>query len=394
MYNKKEIFEKYLAGTCTPEEADWLVSLFAEKSFRTELEAFVDAEMNVPLEESDLIAELYDQSKKQYSILASLLVEEEVKTKRSKIRSFWPWAAAAAAIVVFYVGFNRYKTQERASLAAEVAAVATHPESVKDEPMMTLTLPDGKTIELTDTSKTQYASAETTGEESFFEIKKSDDTAKPMIQEISVSTGKTGGLVLTDGTKVWLNAGTKLRYDVNFVGSERIVYLVGEAYFEVAHNKAKPFVVISDDQKVRVLGTHFNIKAYTGNRTTTTLMEGSVAVSTDSKARILIPGESSVVNPGKANINVSPALLSNVNAWRNNEFSFYDADLAEIGSELSRWYGIDVQVLGQVNDLGFTGVISKEKTLEEVLSILRRTGQIKYQITPWGGKERRVLLMM
>jgi len=394
MYNKKEIFEKYLAGTCTPEQAVWLVSLFADESFRGELETYMDVAMNDQLEEGDIIEELYTQSKNQYPILKSLLTGEEIKTKPSILIRVWPWVAAAAAILILYVGGYQYKAYEEALSVTGVTVTNRHMESAKVESLMTLTLPNGEKIELTDSSKTQYAAAKTTNKESFFEIKKFENASEPMVQEIHVPMGKTGAIVLTDGTKVWLNTGTKLRYDANFVGSERIVYLEGEAYFEVSHNKQKPFMVVSNDQKIKVLGTHFNVKAYASNRTTTTLMEGSVAVSTASKVRILTPGESSVVDPGKTIIDVSPALLSNVNAWRNNEFSFFNAGLEEIGAELSHWYGIDVKILGQADELGFTGVISKEKTLEEVLSIMRRTGQIKYQITPWGAKERRVVLMM
>lgn len=394
MYNKKEIFEKYLAGTCTPEQAAWLVSLFADESFREELESYMDAVMDDQLEEADLIEDLYTQSKNQYPILASLLTGEETNTKPSILIRLWPWVAAAAAILILYVGVYQYKAQEWGPMVTGITGANKQIESAKVESLMTLTLPNGEKIELTDSSKTQYAAAKTTNEDSFFEIKKFENASEPMVQEINVPKGKTGAIVLTDGTKVWLNTGTKLRYDANFVGSERIVYLEGEAYFEVSHNREKPFVVVSNDQKVKVLGTHFNVKGYGGKRTVTTLMEGSVVVSTNAKSSVLTPGESSIVAHDKANIATFPALLPNVNAWRNNEFSFFNADLEEIGEELSRWYGTEVTVLGQADELGFTGVISKEKTLEEVLSVLRRTGQIKYQITPWGAKERRVILMM
>lgn len=393
MYNKKHVFEQYLAGKCTPEEAAWLISSFSEEAFRAELERYIDEVFESELREEEDIEGLHIQSKDQYTMVESLIFGANKDRKLRFMASYWRWVAVAAAVLVFYVGYKRVGL-EFPKVTDRIEVVSNKVQRPQGSDGVILTLPNGEVIELSDGTESKYASAEKQNGDSFFEIKKLHEANEPMIQEVYVPAGKIGALMLTDGTKVWLNAGSKLTYDVNFIGGVRKVDLEGEAYFEVAKNKEKPFVVASDDQRIRVLGTHFNVKAYKENRTTTTLMEGSVEVATNERARRLKPGESSIVTWRGGDIKVAPSNLQNVNAWRNKEFAFYDANLDQIGRELSRWYGIEVQVVGRALGFGFTGVISRERSLEEVLEILNRTGQIRYHIIPVGVGERRVVLMI
>lgn len=394
MYDKKHVFEQYLAGKCTPEQAAWLVATFSEETFRAELENYIDEVFEAELQNADHIEDLYVQSQDQYPIVEALIFGETQQPKIRSLATYWRWVAAAAALLIFYIGYKRIAMELLpATDKVELASTKGEEKSLSSD-VVTLTLPNGEVIDLSDGTESRYATVEKQDGDSFFEIKKLQETKEPMIQTVLVPAGKTGRLLLTDGTKVWLNAGSKLTYDVNFIGGVRKVDLEGEAYFEVAKNKEKPFVVASDDQRIRVLGTHFNVKAYRENRTTTTLMEGSVEVATNTRAYTLKPGQSSMVTWGGADIKVGPAKMDKVNAWRNNEFAFYDATLDQIGRELSRWYGVDVQVVSKGRGYGFTGVISRNKDLEEVLDILNRTGQIRYHIIPVGIGERRVVLMI
>lgn len=394
MYDKKHVFEQYLAGKCTPEQAAWLVATFSEETFRAELENYIDEVFEAELQNADHIEDLYVQSQDQYPIVEALIFGETQQPKIRSLATYWRWVAAAAALLIFYIGYKRIAMELLpATDKVELASTKGEEKSLSSD-VVTLTLPNGEVIDLSDGTESRYATVEKQDGDSFFEIKKLQETKEPMIQTVQVPAGKTGTLLLTDGTKVWLNAGSKLTYDVNFIGGVRKVDLEGEAYFEVAKNKEKPFVVASDDQRIRVLGTHFNVKAYRENRTTTTLMEGSVEVATNTSAYTLKPGQSSMVTWGGADIKVEPAKMDKVNAWRNNEFAFYDATLDQIGRELSRWYGVDVQVVSRGRGYGFTGVISRNKDLEEVLDILNRTGQIRHHIIPVGIGERRVVLMI
>lgn len=392
MYDK-HVFEQYLAGKCTPEQAAWLVATFSEETFRAELENYIDEVFEAELQNADHIEDLYVQSQDQYPIVEALIFGEIQQPKIRSLATYWRWVAAAAALLIFYIGYKRI-AMESLPATDKVELASKGEEKSLSPDVVTLTLPNGEVIDLSDGTESRYATVEKQDGDSFFEIKKLQETKEPMIQTVQVPAGKTGTLLLTDGTKVWLNAGSKLTYDVNFIGGVRKVDLEGEAYFEVAKNKEKPFVVASDDQRIRVLGTHFNVKAYRENRTTTTLMEGSVEVATNTRAYTLKPGQSSMVTWGGADIKVEPAKMDKVNAWRNNEFAFYDATLDQIGRELSRWYGVDVQVVSRGRGYGFTGVISRNKDLEEVLDILNRTGQIRYHIIPVGIGERRVVLMI
>ncbi len=394
MYNKKQVFEQYLAGKCTPEQAAWLVDTFSDEDFRAELEQYVNEVFEAESRQEEHIEELAILSKEQSPVIETMIFGDESPSRVRPLVPYLRWIAVAAAVIIGFVGYQRSKDILTPSeiTSSEVIAKATEKASATDG--VTLTLPNGEIVELSDDKETMYASAEKQNGDSFFELKKLDEAKEPMIQQINVPAGKTGSLLLTDGTKVWLNAGSKLTYDVNFIGGVRKVELEGEAYFEVAKNKDKPFLVFSNDQKVRVLGTHFNVKAYGENRTTTTLMEGSVEVATNERAYTLKPGQSSVVTWGGADIKVGPAQMDKVNAWRNREFAFFDASLDQIGNELSRWYGVEVQVVTRGKGYGFTGVISRNRTLEEVLEILNRTGQIRYHIVPVGIKERRLVLMV
>lgn len=185
---------------------------------------------------------------------------------------------------------------------------------------------------------------------------------------------------LPDGTKVWLNAASSLRYPSRFSGSKRIVALTGEGYFEVAKNKQHPFVVKTDRQEVQVLGTHFNINSYTDESSTnTTLVEGSVRVTTlDGKNRLLKPGEQSQLKGDE--IEVSDVDTENVLSWKNGDFVFKGDDFKSIMRKISRWYDVEVIYQGDFDDLKFGGYISRTKNISSVLSIMESTGKVHFNI--------------
>jgi len=175
--------------------------------------------------------------------------------------------------------------------------------------------------------------------------------------------------ILSDGTKVWLNAASSIKYPVVFNGSERKVELTGEAYFEVAHNAKKPFKVISNGQTVEVLGTHFNINAYTDEQAIkTTLLQGSVKVSAEGASNIIKPGEQARFEHGA--INVANVDLDEVVAWKNGFFFFDDYNIHDVMRQLSRWYNVDVKYEGQLPARKFSGEISRNVNISQILDIL------------------------
>jgi ferric-dicitrate binding protein FerR (iron transport regulator) len=193
-------------------------------------------------------------------------------------------------------------------------------------------------------------------------------------------------LVLSDGTRVWLNAASTLKYPVTFAGTKREIELSGEAYFEVAHDQHKPFRVISNGQTVEVLGTHFNLNAYPDEKATrTTLLEGSVKVLAGEKSSKIKPGEQVQLKDG--NLAVSQADLDEAIAWKKGFFYFKDDDIQTVMRQLSRWYGVTVKYEGQISIREFSGQMNKNITAAQLMHILSFE-QIHYRI------ENRTIIIM
>lgn len=216
---------------------------------------------------------------------------------------------------------------------------------------------------------------------------------------LTLSTPKGGQyqVTLPDGTKVWLNAASVFKYPRQFTDKQRHVELIGEAYFEVAHNKKQPFTVSSKGQQVVVLGTHFNISAYPDeNNVKTTLIEGSVSVSTtsfgtNSDPAILIPNQQSILTNGKLiTVTVNPDATI---AWKDNLFIFHNTNLKTIMRQISRWYDIEVDI-PSMPDIEFYAEIPRNVKLSQVLNMLEATSKVKFKIVTKKGNtnERRIII--
>ncbi len=187
--------------------------------------------------------------------------------------------------------------------------------------------------------------------------------------------GRQFQLVLSDGTKVWLNAASSIRYPTVFSNKERKVEITGEAYFEVAHNASAPFKVkVNAETEIEVLGTHFNINSYENEESiNTTLLEGSVRVKNISSAIVLAPGQQARVN-GEEKIKVfNDVDVEQVMAWKNGVFNFNDATLQEVMRQLERWYDIEVRYEKAVPRLEFYGKMGKDLSLQTVLRGLEKS---------------------
>ena len=193
---------------------------------------------------------------------------------------------------------------------------------------------------------------------------------------------------LADGTKIWLNANSTLKYPVSFKGaSAREVELEGEAYFDVAkstvNNKHIPFLVKSKGQVLEVLGTEFNINTFR-NKVTTTLIEGSVKVAFEGKSTdqfyILQPNDQSVYDKKLEKINVAQIDPYYVTAWKSGDFAFDNAPLANVMDDIARWYDVDVEYKTAVNDVRFSGKVSKFENIETLLQTIEWTGSVKLKL--------------
>lgn len=191
---------------------------------------------------------------------------------------------------------------------------------------------------------------------------------------ITTPNARTFHLRLEDGTEIWLNAGSSVTYPVVFTGKERKVKITGEAYFEVAKAAGKPFIVnINDRAEVEVLGTHFNVNAYTDEPAIrTALLEGSVKVHAGrSKPELLKPGQQAVING--EHLQVMPVEQEEVTAWRKGLFHFRNTTIPDMMRQVARWYDVDVRFEGEIPERTFSGDIERKLSLQQVLAILRVT---------------------
>jgi len=224
--------------------------------------------------------------------------------------------------------------------------------------------------------------------------------------EISTPKGGQLQVLLPDGSKVWLNAASTLKYPLTFSEGERLVELKGEAYFEVAKQerrtgkqkrKVQPFIVRTGYQQVEVLGTHFNINAYENElETKTTLLEGRVRVSMDGGAfAILNPNEQSTGKRLGKNLEIKAVDPAESIAWKEGEFLFDNTDLITIMKQLERWYDVEIVALERFPNYTYNGKMKRTVKLSKVLQILEMTSdlQFKIEVSSTGRQERRVILL-
>jgi len=297
---------------------------------------------------------------------------------------------AASLIIISVIGIYFYYPSEKQQ--KQNINIAAHSDLSPGSDKAILTLSNGKKINLSDAAQLNIK------DEDGMIIKKTDD-GKLVYQTSDVKSLKTeaiyntietprGGqyqLILPDDTKVWLNSGSSLRYPLAFNGKQRIVDLKGEAYFEVTKNKTKSFKVVTLNQDVTVLGTHFNINAYDNEPLTkTTLLEGSVRVgNTSSSANIMLkPGQAAMLSNNKpisftlSNVDTDEAV-----AWQNGYFMFNDEPLESILRKVSRWYDVDIEYTTTAfNRETFSGTISKYSNASQVLRKIELTGSVHFSI--------------
>jgi ferric-dicitrate binding protein FerR (iron transport regulator) len=251
----------------------------------------------------------------------------------------------------------------------------------------TLTLEDGTIVSLEKGQQYNSDNLESNGEELVYKVQ---NTLKHEISYnyLTIPRGGQYHIILSDGTEVWLNSESQIKYPVAFPkGKTRQVELVyGEAYFDVSpstnHNGTK-FKVLTESQEIEVLGTEFNIKAYKDESYIyTTLAEGIVTVDNASRTQILKPSEQAILNKDNKNLTISKVDVNSETAWKKGLFSFKDKSLMDIMKVLSRWYDVDIYFEDEsLKDVHFKGVLSKDKNIEEILILIKNTNYINaYEI--------------
>ncbi len=310
------------------------------------------------------------------------------KTENVPVVTLWKkWAVAAAALLIistisFYIYDNKVSESSISSTGKENSIQNI---IVPGTNKAYLTLGNGSTIILDTVASGKFAKDGSTT------ITKLDngtlvyDLRNTNSSEITYNTITTprGGnyqVILQDGSKVWLHAASSLRYPTAFNSNERKVQLKGEGYFEIAHNPSSPFKVEVNKVEVKVLGTQFNINAYNDeNAIKTTLLKGSVRIASNNHNVLLAPGQQAEINKNGdltvlKNIDVQQAI-----AWKNGLFHFESNDAGTIMRQISRWYDVDVVFEGNLSKETFSGMVSTDQNISEVLKILEEAG-LKFRI--------------
>ena len=202
-----------------------------------------------------------------------------------------------------------------------------------------------------------------------------------LFNTLTTQRGNQYQLVLPDGSHVWLNAASSITYPTAFRGVDRSITMTGEAYFEVAKNAKLPFIVQKGDMRIRVLGTHFNVKAYDNDDAMkATLLEGKVLISRGRDKGLLSPGQQAIMakEEGRFRI-VNNSNIEEVMAWKNGMFKFSDADIETVMRQMERWYAVDVVYETKVSQ-HFVAEIPRNEPLSETLKLLELTGQVHFEI--------------
>ncbi|SMD15218.1 FecR family protein [Pedobacter nyackensis] len=324
-------------------------------------------------------------------------IEQEIWTgihakvdKQSKRSGYRLWMAAAATLLIMLsAGLIFYKSKFLPSVKTNT--VSNKADILPGGNKAILTLSNGERRVLTDSTINQLvnqpggsiikaANGILVYKANSLSGNSSSETGEVVMNNLTTPRGGEFQIILPDGTHVWLNAASSLKFPSSFKG-KRLVELTGEAYFEVAKNKKMPFIVHTKNQEVEVLGTHFNINSYTDELATkTTLLEGSVKISAQGNQKILTPGEQSQLYKNTKAIKVTPVNLEEAVAWKNGYFVFNDEKLENIMRRVCRWYDVDCQFEGKQGELSFIGVVERSKNISSLLKVLELTGNVHFKI--------------
>lgn len=367
------LIKKYIAGEISPEEQAaldaWINQSDSNRILWDDLlQGQASGWTNTPLQSFDMDV-----------VIGS--IHQKIRKNRQR-RIFIYSAAAAVLLIIGSIGMQYLKvlTPPESEMVMVVPGNEVPPGTTKAR----LVMDNGHTIGLDKAGDSTFAEGvdvqvqQQQGVLSF--QAKNNARELPSFNTLITPKGGEYKLVLHDGTVVWLNAASSIRFPNRFSGKQRAVELTGEAYFEVAHDPQRPFIVTVNGSEIQVLGTAFDVKAYQPAITYTTLVNGAVRVApAGSKGEVLHPGQ--MARSGNGGLRITTADLEQVTAWKNKQIILRDADLRDIMEELSRWYNVEVVYAGDFK--GATGVtieISRDVPLKKILEMIMLTKSARFKI--------------
>ena len=346
--NKSELLNRYLKGEASAEEVVLVESWYVQ--FASEL--------------PDVSTEV-DYEYKKAQILAKILAPQTAV--KPKTKQLWPWAIAAAVVLIAFLAVLKWKNGPAEALNEPRFVIKN--DIAPGTNAATLILENGKKLALT-------------GKEKPIAVDDQKDTQFGL-QTLVTARAQNYRLKLPDGTLVWLNAASTIKYPSSFANAKtRTVQLLGEAYFEVAKDKKHPFVVQTRAQEIKVTGTHFNVSSYSGEKSVkVTLLEGAVEVLDKATQRTakLNAGQQSVIDA--KGLKVDEVDAEQEVAWKDGDFAFQGDDFQSALNKISRWYNVDIVLDKEVaNAVMPGGWISKSSKLSEVLKLIATTADIGFKI--------------
>ncbi|MBO9153347.1 FecR family protein [Chitinophaga sp. GCM10012297] len=371
----KYLLERYAAKSCTREELDELFAVIREMPAEETLHAFMEEQYMLLHTNGSLPEVDYEQVYRN--------IVQHTPARGMKIFTFGKVAAAAAIILLAGAAViwqsQRKQTLPSSPITAQLPKTDIAPGGTK----ATLTLADGTTVTLDSAGNQVISSGSTTitRHQGQLLYDAGKETAALQYNTLSTPRGGQFRVVLPDGSKVWLNSASSLRYPLAFTGKERVVELDGQGYFEVAGDAEQPFKVKVRSMEVRVLGTHFDVMAYKDENTVnTTLLEGAVQVTEGAAKQLLKPGQQAVLDTRSHEMLVQQANVNKVIAWKNGLFVFNNMTLPAILREVARWYDVEIVYQTTPSTELYGGGIARSLHLSNVLALLEAGGSNHFKI--------------
>ena len=391
------LIDKFHSGSITAKEHDELLELLAEESNQDTAEDFFHKSWNnfEPQENLDLNFQISPEIKE--------IFDQKTNNKRKNIIYRYIGTAVAASLTLFCLFYFLFihKPNNTAQITNN-SRVLTDLEPGKDRATLTLSNNQKITLEgdisgiITETEG--LIIKKNKNNEILIEVKPIEAKSELINELNTISTPKGGQftVILPDKSKVYLNAETSLTFPSEFASNERVVSLDGEAFFEIAKSKTKPFFVKTEAMTIEVLGTHFNVNSYNSDQLkSTTLVEGSIKIYTATNSKLMIPGQKADIRKGTTSIQIQTVDIEEAIAWKNGYFLFIDKDLKTIMKYLSRWYNFDIKFGESFVNETFTGTVSRNQNISEILKIFEKSGSTKLKILSQGNSdnERRTIIM-
>lgn len=365
---------KYLKGELTEEESNLLgtwrqespenESLFAELTDDIQLTQQFNAFLEI------------DQEKGSRRLRASIGQKERPEPLYLR-RLYW---SVAASVLLLIGSYWAYRSLTNPHHSHEVAVAQVADVAAPSTSNAVLTLANGKRI-IIDSAQNgvmarqgQVRLVKSEDGQIAYEVKGTGAKEAPSFNMLENPRGsKIVSIMLSDGTKIWLNSESTLKYPTYFSGKERKVEITGEAYLEVAHNAKQPFIVLKENTEVTVLGTRFNINTYEEEPSLKiTLLEGRISVKHSGRSALLAPGQQAAISRSEGKINISDDIdTDGVVAWLNGQFVLDGTRLTSLMNQISRWYNVEVVYKTNITNKAFGGIIDRNVPLSRMLEALR-----------------------